>query len=129
MFVFDSIVQPYYSHILFACRGQQKSSERGQFSVGLQPHRDASLRHSFITSGVAPLLRTGTLLGLDQPGGALHAHDQTARHFGVQGAAVARLLHPQDPTDPRHHLVGRRVGRLVQVDEAASGGVNNSVNH
>ena len=74
-------------------------------------------------------LRTGALLGLDEPRGALHAHDQAARDLGVQGPAVARLLHPQDPADPGHHLVGGGVGRLVQVDEAAPGGGRNlSVN-
>lgn len=30
---------------------------------------------------------------------------------------MARLLHSQDATNPRYHLVGRRVGWLVQVDE------------
>lgn len=62
--------------------------------------------------------RTGALLGLDQSRGSVHTDDQAAGDLGVERPAVAGLLHPKDPPDPRHHLVGRRVRRLVQVDEA-----------
>lgn len=61
---------------------------------------------------------TCALLGLDQSRGSIHAHDQTAGDLRVERSAVTRLLHPQDPPDPRHHLVRRRVRRFVQVDEA-----------
>lgn len=64
---------------------------------------------------------TCTLLGLDQPRGPVHAHDEASRHLGVQGAAVARLLHAQDAPYPGNHLMRRRIGRFVQVDETRSG--------
>ena len=40
----------------------------------------------------------------------------TPRHLGVQRAAVPGLVHPEDASDPGHHLVGGWVGGLVQVD-------------
>ena len=55
----------------------------------------------------------GALLRLDQPGGALYAHDQTSRHLRVERAAVAGLLDTQDALDPRDDLVGGGVGWLV----------------
>ena len=63
-------------------------------------------------------VRTGALLGLDEARGAVDAHDEAARHLGVEGAAVARLFGTQDPAHPRHNLVRRRVRGLVQVDHA-----------
>lgn len=61
---------------------------------------------------------TCALLGFDQSRGSVNTNDQAAGDLGVKRPTVARLLHPQDPPDPRHHLMRRRVGRLVQVDEA-----------
>lgn len=65
---------------------------------------------------------TGALLRLDQSCGSVHTHDQTPRDLGVERPAVTRLLHPQDSTDPCHHLVRRRVGRFVQVNETRPDG-------
>lgn len=61
---------------------------------------------------------TGALLGFDQSRGSIHTDDQTACDLRVKCPAVTRLLHPQDPPDPRHDLVRRRVRRFVQVDKA-----------
>lgn len=49
-------------------------------------------------------MHTRPLLALDQTRGPVNAHNQVASHLGVQGAAVPRLLAPQNALDPRHHL-------------------------
>lgn len=67
----------------------------------------------------ADVLLAGILLRLDQTSGALDANDQTAGDLGVQRSAVAGLVHTQDSLDPGNNFMGRGVGRLVQVDEAA----------
>lgn len=59
---------------------------------------------------------TGALLGLDEARGTVDAHNEAARHLGVEGAAVTRLFGTQDPAHPRNNLVRRRVRGLVQVD-------------
>lgn len=64
---------------------------------------------------------TGTLLRFDQSRCSVDADNQTACDLRVQGPAVARLLHPQDALDPRHHFVRRRIRRFVQVNKTGSG--------
>lgn len=48
---------------------------------------------------------TGALLGLDQSRSSIHADNQTARDLRVERPAVTRLLHAENPPDPRHDLV------------------------
>lgn len=60
-------------------------------------------------------------MGFDQPGGTVHADNQTACDFGVKRAAMARFVHTQDALDPRHHFVRGRVGWLVKVNETRPG--------
>ena len=76
------------------------------------------LHHAMQTED-ADVLLAGILLRLDQASGTLDANDQTAGDLGVQRSAVASLVHTQDSFDPGNDFVGRGVGRLVQVDEAA----------
>lgn len=57
----------------------------------------------------ADVLLTGALLGLDESGGSVNANGETARDFGVQGAAVARLFALEDATNPGDDFVGGRV--------------------
>ena len=76
------------------------------------------LHHAMQTED-ADVLLAGILLRLDQASGTLDANDQTAGDLGVQRSAVAGLVHTQDSFDPGNDFVGRGVGRLVQVDEAA----------
>mmetsp|Transcript_33747 Transcript_33747/g.100096 ORF Transcript_33747/g.100096 Transcript_33747/m.100096 type:complete len:511 (-) Transcript_33747:10-1542(-) len=64
------------------------------------------------------VLLAGALLRLDEAGGAVEADDQAPRHLWVQRSRVPSLLCPQDAADPRHDLVRRRVGGLVEVDDA-----------
>ena len=57
------------------------------------------------------------LLRLQQPSYSVNANNQAPGNFGVEGAAVFGVVHPEDPLDPWDHLVGGRVCRLVQADE------------
>jgi len=68
----------------------------------------------------ADVLLTGTLLGLDQAGGAVNADNQASSDLGVEGAGVTGLLDTENAADPGDDLVGGRVGGLVQVDDTVS---------
>lgn len=65
----------------------------------------------------ADVFLAGTLLGLDEASGAVDADDQAAGDFGIESAAVAGLVDAEDALDPGDDFVGRRVGRLVEVDD------------
>lgn len=58
------------------------------------------------------------MLRLDQTCCSLNAHNQAPSNLGVQGAAVPCLLDTENAADPGHNLMGRWVGRLIQIDEA-----------
>ena len=66
----------------------------------------------------AHVLLSGALLCFHQACGPLDADDEVAGDLWVEGTAVSGLLHTQHAPDPGHHLVGRGVGGLVQVDAA-----------
>lgn len=66
------------------------------------------------------VLLTSSLLRLDETRGAIDAHDQAASDLGIERAAVASLLDAQNATNPRHDLVRRRVGGLVEVDDTVA---------
>ena len=53
----------------------------------------------------ADVLLAGALLRLDQPRRPLHAHDEAARHLGVERARVTGLVDAQDALDPGHDLL------------------------
>nr|PNR30199.1 hypothetical protein PHYPA_026515 [Physcomitrium patens] len=74
-------------------------------------HRRVQPRHAHV-------LLSGALLRLHQPSRPVHAHDQAARHLGIQRPTVPGLVHPQHAPNPCHHLVRRRVRRLVQIDHS-----------
>lgn len=83
-----------------------------------------------------------TLLGLDQAGGTVNAHNQTSCNLGIQSTAMASLLDtvhqvsksvhgtinavrqalhvPKDAFDPGDDLVTGGVRRLVEVDDAGA---------
>lgn len=86
------------------------------------PHRSTKITgQSFLpltlTNRKCSSLRTSALLRFDQSCGSVYTHNQTARDLRVERPAVTCLLHSQDPPDPCHHLVRRRVCRFVQVNE------------
>nr|CAB3455082.1 unnamed protein product [Digitaria exilis] len=68
----------------------------------------------------ADVLLPGALLRLDEARGAVDADDEVAGDLGVERAAVAGLLDAEEALDPGHHLVGGRVGWLVEVDDAVA---------
>lgn len=59
-----------------------------------------------------------TLLTFDESGGAVEAHDETTCDFGVERAAVSRLLDPQHALDPGDDFMGGWIRGLVEVDHA-----------
>lgn len=88
--------------------------------ISVNPQTGETLKNKIKKVGLKKRTLTSTLLGLDQARSSVHTHNQAACHFRVQGAAVAGLVHPEDPADPGHHLVRRWVGRFVQVDKTSS---------
>lgn len=89
----------------------------------------------------ANVLLTGTLLRLDQTGGAVNADDQTSSDLRIKGTTVTSLLGsvkklaisiifkplgksnndlPEDPLHPSHDFVTGRVRRLVEVDDTGT---------
>ena len=71
-------------------------------------------------AGDADVLLAGALLRLDEARGAVDADDEVAGDLGVERAAVTGLLGAEDALDPGDHLVGGRVRRLVEVDDAVT---------
>jgi hypothetical protein len=68
----------------------------------------------------ADVLLTGSLLGLDQTGGTVNADNQASSDLGIKSSTVTSLLDAENAADPGDNLVGRGVGRLVQVDDTVS---------
>lgn len=127
VFALYGIVQPNDPHILFTCNTHTESSEGGRWvllcSHACQPGGDRLIknRHLILMAIMWSASCTGALLGFDQSRGSIHTYDQTACDLRVKCPAVTRLLHPQDPPDPSHDLMRRRVRRFVQVDKARPG--------
>jgi len=59
-----------------------------------------------------------SLLRLDEPGGPVNADDEASGHLGIKGSAMACFFYPEDAPEPGNDLMGRRIGRLVEVDNA-----------
>jgi len=83
----------------------------GRDDLGLASGLVVETNHSHV-------LLTSGLLGLDQTGGAVDADQQTAGDLGIEGTRVTSLLTLEDLLHPGHNLMGRRVDRLVQIDDA-----------
>jgi len=66
------------------------------------------------------VLFSGALLGLDESGGVVDAHDEAASDLGVEGAGVTGFVNLEDFLDPGDDLMGGRVGGLVEVDHTVS---------
>jgi len=62
------------------------------------------------------VLFTSGLLGFDESGGVVDAHDEAASDFRIEGAGVTGFVDLQDFLDPSNDLVGRWVRWLVKVD-------------
>jgi len=60
---------------------------------------------------------TGTLLGLDESGGTVDAHNQTTSDLWIQSTRMTSLLNFKNFLDPGHDLMRRWIGRFVEVDE------------
>lgn len=71
-------------------------------------------------SGYTYILLASSLLRFDKSGGPLDTDYEVACDLGVERAAVACLLHPEDASDPSYNLMRRGVGRFVEVDHAVA---------
>ena len=67
---------------------EQSTSERLE-SLG---EGSLATRDLVVQADDADVLLSGTLLGLDEARGTVDADDETSRHLGIEGSAVARLL-------------------------------------
>lgn len=63
------------------------------------------------------VLFTSGLLSLNETGCVVDAGDETASYLGVEGAGVACLFNLKNLLDPGDDLMGRGVGRLIEVDD------------
>jgi hypothetical protein len=70
-----------------------------------------------VKSDDTDVLLTGTLLGLDQAGGAVNADNQTSSDLGIESTGVTSTLATENALDPGNDFVRRGVGRLVKVDD------------
>lgn len=79
---------------------------------------------------------SSTLLGFNEPSGAIKTDNEAAGDFRVKSSAVSGLLDPgellarhvslarkdstlpQHSLDPCYHFVTRRIGRFVEIDDA-----------
>lgn len=67
--------------------------------------------------GHAHVLFPGPLLRFHEPGRPIDADNEVSGDFGVEGTGVTRFLDPEDPFDPGHDLVGKRVRGLIEVED------------
>mmetsp|Transcript_10808 Transcript_10808/g.17906 ORF Transcript_10808/g.17906 Transcript_10808/m.17906 type:complete len:230 (-) Transcript_10808:152-841(-) len=86
---------------------------------------DSSMKLAgFFDSGMkahyTDVLLTCRLLCLDQPRGAVNAHNKTASHLWIQCSRVTRLFDAQDSLDPRNNFVRRRIGGFVEVNDSVT---------
>lgn len=72
-----------------------------------------------VKSDNTDILLAGTLLRLDQAGGAVNADNQTSSDLGVESTGVTSTLATENALDPGDDFVRRRVGGLVEVDNTA----------
>lgn len=61
------------------------------------------------------ILFSRRLLRFCQSRCSVYADYETSRYFGIQSTRVTSFLDFQNSLDPCNDLMGRRVGRLVQV--------------
>ena len=67
----------------------------------------------------ADVFLSGTLLGLDEPGGPVNADDEASGDLRIQSSGMSGLLHAKDPLDPGHDFVRARICRFVEVENSA----------
>jgi len=114
-----AIVDGADTELSFDCRDKRRALEDG---CGAQLKGTRKLRFAawdfVVEANNGNVFLARTLLRLDQPRGAIDAHDQTACDFGIKSAAVARLLNTEDALDPRYNFMRGRIGGFVEVDYA-----------
>lgn len=98
--------------------GNKRGTLEESTSEGLEGAGELLLatRELVVQSDDTDILLTGTLLGLDQAGGAVDADNQTSSDLGIEGTGVTSTLATENALDPGDDFVRRRVGRLVEVD-------------
>jgi hypothetical protein len=62
------------------------------------------------------VLFTGGLLGLDESSGVFNADNEASSDLRIESSTVSGLLDLKDLLDPGNDFMGRRVGRLIEVD-------------
>uniref|UniRef100_A0A2P2KIV7 Uncharacterized protein n=1 Tax=Rhizophora mucronata TaxID=61149 RepID=A0A2P2KIV7_RHIMU len=73
------------------------------------------ISHFTVQSRHTNILFSGTLLRFNKASSPINANNQVTCYFRIQSATVARFLDPENPLNPGHHLVGRRICGFVQV--------------
>uniref|UniRef100_A0A0A9DQN9 Uncharacterized protein n=1 Tax=Arundo donax TaxID=35708 RepID=A0A0A9DQN9_ARUDO len=101
-------------------RDERRALEHGARERLQRAGHARCVRHGCVEAGDADVLLAGALLRLDEARGAVDADDEVAGDLGVERAAVAGLLGAEEALDPGDHLVGGRVRRLVEVDDAVA---------
>jgi hypothetical protein len=84
-------------------RDQRRTLEK-RTGEGLESARKLRLaaRELVMEADDANVLLSGTLLGLDETGGAVNADNQTSSDLGVEGSAVTSLLNPATRVSHSH---------------------------
>lgn len=95
---------------------QRRSLEQG---AGEQLEDSCKLclaaRDLIVKSHYRHVLLSGTLLGLDESRGSVNANNKTARDFGIEGTAVAGLVHTEHSLYPGNNFVRGWVGGFIEL--------------
>jgi hypothetical protein len=59
------------------------------------------------------------LLGFNQSGCSVDAHDQTTGNLRIKGSRVTGLLYSKNPFNPSDNFVRARIGRFVEIENSA----------
>ena len=118
--------------------GDERGTLEESTSESLEGTRELGLatRKLVVQANNADVFLSSTLLGLDETGSAVNAHNQASSDLRIEGSRVTSLLDaalllasclelhcvapgcvPKHALDPRYDFVGRRVRRLVEVDD------------
>jgi len=99
--------------------GDQRRALEDGAGEGLEGACDlGDVGNSRVQAGDADVFLAGTLLGLDEAGGAVDADDEVAGDLGIEGTGVAGLLDAEEALDPGDDLVRGGVSGLVEVEDA-----------
>lgn len=95
--------------------------KRGSLEDGTLQLGESSLELGLSFDGSVKLedsnvLFSSRLLGLHESSGSIQADDEASSNLRVESSRMSSLLGLQDLLDPSDNLMGRGVGRLVEVD-------------